>query len=138
MSLPKDQLDQLKVAQQAVLIQDQARMFNSQQALTDFYHNKMLGVPIPEDEMIHVGDYYSQSQPTPPQFKSGVSILTAIAWGAVTAAIPIAAAAGFLLSRTSPLQERTIEKVIPSPSQTYGVNVDMEVIPPSDSNSQVR
>jgi hypothetical protein len=123
-----DQLDRLAVAERAVLVQDQARMYKSQQALTDHYQNKLLGVPIPEDEMIHIGDVTlpPASQPKP----SGLSPLAAMALGLLTAAVPAAGAIGYLLSTAKPAIEKTVEKIITKPGSNYDVDIDMEVIPP--------
>lgn len=49
-------LKRLEVAREAVVTQDLSRMLKSQQALTDHHHNRLLGVPVPEDDVIHLGD----------------------------------------------------------------------------------
>lgn len=126
-------LQALEEAERAILVQDQSRMFRSQQALTDHYQNKMFGVPVPEDEMIHIGDVTLPPEPKP-QTKSGLSPLAGIALGALLAGLPIA---GYLLANKDPIiktvekiVEKPVEKIITTPGQDYDVDVDMEVIPP--------
>lgn len=126
----------LEQAREAVLLQDQSRMFRSQQALTDHYHKRMFGVPVPEDEMIHIGDVTLPPEPRP-QARKGLSPLAAVALGLLTAAVPAAGAIGYLIAAkpvitntVEKIIDRPVEKIITKPGLNYNVDVDMEVIPP--------
>jgi hypothetical protein len=98
----------------------------------------MLGVPVPEDEMIHIGDVTLPPEPRP-QARKGLSPLAAVALGLLTAAVPAAGVIGYLLNNkpaiTNTLEkivEKPVEKIITTPGQNYDVDVDMEVIPPKE------
>jgi hypothetical protein len=145
---PLQQLEQLAVADQAILTQDRLKLFNSDQALIDTYHYKMMGVPLPapEDSVIHFGDVNTtttQASPqpaTPPAAPSALSPLAAVALGLLGAAVPAAGVIGYLLNTAKPVATavQAAEKAIPPPAgpvapivQKYNVGVDMQVIPPN-------
>lgn len=122
---PQEQMERLKVAERAVVIQDLDRMTRSQQALTDHYHKRMLGVPVPEEEMIHIGDV-TTNHAHPTVGRPGMSKLAALALGLLGASVPAAGLIGYLLATAKP----AVEKIIEKPGQDYDVDVGMEIIPP--------
>jgi hypothetical protein len=69
----------------------------------------------------------------------GLSPLAAIGIGLLGAAVPGAGIIGFLLNKApavvqqvEKVVEKPVEKVIELPGKSYGVDVDVEVIPPPD------
>lgn len=125
-----NQLERLEVAERAILLQDQSRMLKSVQAATDTMQNRLLGVPVPEDDVINLGNITinPESAPTaqPPARKTGLSTAAALALGLLTAAVPAAGVIGYLL-KAAPA---AVEKVIEKPGTNYDVKVGMEIIPP--------
>jgi hypothetical protein len=123
--------NKLNQVERANLINDQARMFKSDQARTDHYFLRMLGVPIPDDEMIDISEKTIHNN-------SGISPLATIAIGLISGAvIPLAGLAGYFLSKApaavqqiEKIVEKPVETIITKPGKTYNVNVDMEVVPP--------
>ena len=127
---PTNQLERLEVAERAILLQDQNRMLKSVQAATDTMQNRLLGVPVPEDDVINLGNITinpeSAPNPQPPARKNGLSTAAAVALGLLTAAVPAAGVIGYLL-KAAPA---AVEKVIEKPGTNYDVKVGMEIIPP--------
>lgn len=131
--IPSSKLrDKLKLAEQANLINDQARMFKSDQARTDHYFKTMAGVPIPDEEMIDLSEKTIYNS-------SGTSPLMAAVVGLLAGALPLAVLVGTLLNKApavvqqmEKVVEKPVEKVIELPGKSYGVDVDVEVIPPPD------
>ncbi len=127
---PSNQLERLEVAERAILLQDQSRMLKSVQAATDTMQNRLLGVPVPEDDVINLGNITVNPDPVQtvqaPAQKSGLSTAAAVALGLLTAAVPAAGVIGYLL-KAAPA---AVEKVIEKPGTNYDVKVGMEIIPP--------
>lgn len=74
-----------------------------------------------------------------PVIRKGLSPLAAIGIGLLGAAVPGAGIIGFLLNKApavvqqvEKVVEKPVEKVIELPGKSYGVDVDVEVIPPPD------
>lgn len=74
-----------------------------------------------------------------PVVRKGLSTAAAIGFGLLGAAIPGAGIIGFLLNnapavvrQVEKVVEKPVEKVIELPGKSYGVDVDVEVIPPPD------
>lgn len=77
-------------------------------------------------------------EPAPVPVRKGLSKLAGLGIALAGAAFPLAGIAGYLLAGAKPavsiLQpvEKTVEKIVKQPGKSYGVDVDVELIPPPE------
>lgn len=76
--------------------------------------------------------------PAPVPVRKGLSKLAGLGMALAGAAFPLVGIAGYLLAGAKPavsiLQpvEKTVEKIVKQPGKSYGVDVDVELIPPPE------
>lgn len=97
--------------------------------------------PFPGNQSITINRYPNSTPEVEKKKKSalrrGLSPLAAAGIGLLGAAIPAAGIIGYMLNRApaavstvEKIIEKPVEKVITLPGKSFGVDVDMEVIPP--------
>mgnify|MGYP000429126544 FL=1 len=92
--------------------------------------------PFPGNKIV----VHNHGEPAPVPVRKGLSKLAGLGIALAGAAFPLAGIAGYLLAGAKPavsiLQpvEKTVEKIVKQPGKSYGVDVDVELIPPPEGD----